>query len=106
MYWFNAVPPGVLRGELNGNTSNVVFGEVVLPYNAVARLMICDLSEVNCWLVARPAEAMLGGAARMGKGIVGKAGEGRAQSAGVGVGVGCAWCCCCSRLARLGVSVM
>ena len=51
---------GVLRGVLKGKTSNVVLGVVVLPYNAVAREMIWDLSELKSWLVARDVECMPG----------------------------------------------
>jgi hypothetical protein len=51
---------GVLRGVLKGKTSKVVLGVVVLPYSAVAREMIWDLSELKSWLVARVVECMPG----------------------------------------------
>ena len=60
MYWFSAVPLGVMRGVLKGKTSKVVLGVVVLPYSAVAREMIWDLSELKSWLVARVVECMPG----------------------------------------------
>lgn len=59
MYKFRAVPFGVLRGALKGRTSIVVVGVVVVPYRAVAREMICFLSESKCCEVAKAVEVIL-----------------------------------------------